>query len=258
MKRYALRTFVALVAALTMVVAIAPAAEARSNTKDKRVLLIHGYDPWGTPTSNCDMWASMESALQAQGFTGPLTSVGYYDNQVACDVSVIPYGSPTAHYAPSGGVHDRYASIRHLGYELAWTIYERYSKHGQTVDVVAHSMGGLITMALRIPVEIIDDCLAFYLGVDLRSWITSSNTRAAMPSTMPSSTRATSRSSSALRCWSLPSLPSALSSSAPTPRRRAWPLPAWCWAHSASRLCIGSCSRGWGPAALAWPTNGCG
>lgn len=145
MKRYALRTFVALVAALTMLVAIAPAAEARTDTKGKRVLLIHGYQPWGTPTSPCDMWGAMESALQAQGITGPMTSVGYYDAQVACDVSVIPYGSTSAHHPPSGGVHDRYVSIRHLGYALAWMIYQRYSRYGETVDVAAHSMGGLIT-----------------------------------------------------------------------------------------------------------------
>lgn len=144
MKRYLSRSVVALVAVLSLLVGLAPAAEARSDTKSKRVLLIHGYQPWGTPTSPCDMWGAMESSLQSQGFTGPLTSVGYYDAQVACDVSVIPYGSATTHYAPSGGVHDRYVSIRHLGYELAWMIHDRYSRYGETVDIVAHSMGGLV------------------------------------------------------------------------------------------------------------------
>jgi hypothetical protein len=144
MKRYLGRSAVALVAAFSLLVGLAPAADARTDTKSKRVLLVHGYQPWGTPTSPCDMWGPMESALQAQGFTGPLTSVGYYDAQVACDVSVIPYGSPSAHYAPSGGVHDRYVSIRHLGYELAWMIHDRYSRYGETVDIVAHSMGGLV------------------------------------------------------------------------------------------------------------------
>jgi hypothetical protein len=138
------RTFVALVAAFTLLVAVAPAADARTDDKTKRVLLIHGYQPWGTPTSPCDMWGPMETALQGQGFTGPLTTVQYYDAQVACDISVIPYGSPTAHHAPSGGKHDRYVSIRHLGYELAWMIHQEYSRHGQTVDIAAHSMGGLI------------------------------------------------------------------------------------------------------------------
>lgn len=143
-KRLLSRSLVALVAAFTMLVAVAPAAEARSDTKDKRVLLIHGYQPWGTPTSPCDMWGSMETALRNQGYTGALTTVQYYDAQVACDVSVIPHGSATKHHAPSGGVHDRYVSIRHLGYELAWMIYDRYSRYGETVDIAAHSMGGLV------------------------------------------------------------------------------------------------------------------
>jgi hypothetical protein len=138
------RALVALVAAFAMLIAVAPAADARTDSKDKRVLLLHGYQPWGTPTSPCDMWGPMETALRAQGYTGELTSVQYYDAQVACDVSVIPHGSASKHHPPSGGVHDRYVSIRHLGYELAWMIYDRYSRNGQTVDVAAHSMGGLV------------------------------------------------------------------------------------------------------------------
>ena len=144
MKRYARRSVVALVATFSMLIVLAPAADARTDTKGKRVLLVHGYQPWGTPTSPCDMWGPMETSLRNQGFTGQLTSVQYYDAQVACDVSVIPYGSASAHYAPSGGVHDRYVSIRHLGYEFAWMVYQRYSRYGETVDIVAHSMGGLI------------------------------------------------------------------------------------------------------------------
>ncbi len=139
------RGAVAVLAACSLLVAMAPAAEARTDTTGKRVLLVHGYDPWGDPTSSCDMWSTYESALSSYGFSGPMTTIGYYDTQVACDVSVIPYGSPSVHQAPSGGVHDRYVEIEHLGYELAWTIYERWSRHGETVDLVAHSMGGLVT-----------------------------------------------------------------------------------------------------------------
>lgn len=139
-----LRFLVALLSVFALFIAVAPSAEARTDTKNKRVLFLHGYDPFGTPTSYCDMWGSMETTLSGLGYTGPFTTVGYYDNQVQCDVSVIPHGSTTKHYPPSGGVHDRYVEIDHLGYEFAWMVYDKYSKFGQTVDVVAHSMGGLV------------------------------------------------------------------------------------------------------------------
>ena len=144
MRSIRLRLLVTVLALAAIGVAVAPAAEARTDNKSTRILMVHGYDPWGDPTSSCDMWNSMESTLKGLGYTGAFTSVGYYDIQVACDVSVIPYGSTSKHYPPSGGVHDRYVNIEHLGYEFAWMVYERYAKYGETVDVVAHSMGGLV------------------------------------------------------------------------------------------------------------------
>jgi hypothetical protein len=166
MKRFMSRSVIALAVAFSLLVAVAPAAGARTDTKDKRVLLLHGYQPWGTPTSPCDMWGPMESSLRAQGFTGQLTTVQYYDAQVACDVSVIPYGSTSAHYAPSGGVHDRYVSIRHLGYEFAWMVHNLYSRNGQTVDIVAHSMGGLVARYAIAQVQRRDPAFPAYLYVE--------------------------------------------------------------------------------------------
>lgn len=67
MKRQAGRILVALVATFTMLVAIASAAEARTDTKDKRVLQLHGYQPWSTRTSPCDTWGPMETSCRARG-----------------------------------------------------------------------------------------------------------------------------------------------------------------------------------------------
>lgn len=49
---------------------------------------------------------------------------------------------PSGHTA--NGKHDRDADIAHLGYHLAWYIYQTYTVHGRTVHVVAHSLGGLM------------------------------------------------------------------------------------------------------------------
>ena len=46
---------------------------------------------------------------------------------------------------PGSTTWDRYVRIEHLGYRLAWMIYTEYSSKGITVDIVSHSMGGLIT-----------------------------------------------------------------------------------------------------------------
>lgn len=40
------------------------------------MVFVHGYDPWGTPTSSCDMWGSMGSVDIGHGdyYTSTSTS----------------------------------------------------------------------------------------------------------------------------------------------------------------------------------------
>lgn len=40
--------------------------------------------------------------------------------------------------------HTGSCDIRHFAYHVAWSIYNKYSSAGESVDVVAHSMGGLV------------------------------------------------------------------------------------------------------------------
>ena len=44
----------------------------------------------------------------------------------------------------ANGHHTADTDIRHLAYHLAWMIYDRYGQYGTPVNIVAHSMGGLI------------------------------------------------------------------------------------------------------------------
>lgn len=91
--------------------------------------------------------------MQAKGYTGPMQTIDYY----ACDsqgANIQSSGDPNAYY-PSGansglfgglkGGNTDSTDIRHISYQLAWYIYNNYSSKGQTVELVAHSMGGLIT-----------------------------------------------------------------------------------------------------------------
>ncbi len=46
--------------------------------------------------------------------------------------------------APEGQRHSRNTDPRHLAFHLAWFLWDTYSKYGIPVDVIAHSLGGLL------------------------------------------------------------------------------------------------------------------
>jgi hypothetical protein len=102
------------------------------------VLMIHGLDaraPYG-------------DVLDRE-----LLTVAYYERDVNCDRPINAYVNPSldnsyfdgvgAHAGTAGG-HTAEAAIEHLGYHLAWFVYSEYSSQGRYVDILSHSMGGLI------------------------------------------------------------------------------------------------------------------
>ena len=90
----------------------------------------------------------MKRKFRDWGHTGPLVTVAYYHGDTHCDHWIGHHGSHSTHYggpgAHDGREHTRSTSIRHLGYHLAWFIWDHYTREGRPIDVVAHSMGGLI------------------------------------------------------------------------------------------------------------------
>jgi triacylglycerol esterase/lipase EstA (alpha/beta hydrolase family) len=140
----ALRTAAVVAATLIASCALAASADARSNNRTKAVYFIHGYE--NGSDANCSQWNDMESKFRQWGWTGDFVEIAYYHNDVNCNNFVDHHGSHSTHF-PSGhfeGSHTEDARIEHLGYHLAWHIYDHYSSAGHYVDVVAHSMGGLI------------------------------------------------------------------------------------------------------------------
>jgi pimeloyl-ACP methyl ester carboxylesterase len=143
---------IAVCAALVMLAPATAGAAYRTNTRDKPIVFVHGYDNDGSvPGFDCAaVWGPMIEKLESLGWTGPFKTVGYYEGDYDCSAvindgrgaSPDDYWSPDGHYADGG--HNREADIRHLAFHLAWWIYNHYSKQGQTVDIVGHSMGGLI------------------------------------------------------------------------------------------------------------------
>lgn len=136
-----------------------PATAARTDTRSKPVLFVHGLDAFGTAGNDCNAtFGKMISQLRAWGYTGTLATVKYYVGDTNCSTSLDGYGSHSTFYprtdAHQSGSHDMDGDIRHLAYHLAWMIYSQYSSRGVTVDLVGHSMGGLIIRsALRYTQE---------------------------------------------------------------------------------------------------------
>lgn len=149
-----------LISLLTPIIAVvgtplfALSAQAATHSNSAPVLFVHGYinNPLCTGGDVSGTFAGAISKLQSRGYAGPTETVAYY----ACDTNganIQSSGNPNA-YFPSGAWHGGWGTaggntnatdIRHISYQLAWYIYDTYSSRGQTVSIVSHSMGGLIT-----------------------------------------------------------------------------------------------------------------
>ena len=145
-----MRARTALVAVLALALVMAPAADARTDNRRKPVVFVHGLDWQGNPGDNCDnTFGDMRRAFRGWGHEGEFTAVKYYEFDEGCDHGINHHGSHGNHYGSGhydGGGHGANTDIRHLGYHFAWYVYAHYSRAGadQPIDVVAHSMGGLI------------------------------------------------------------------------------------------------------------------
>ncbi|MFD0685733.1 esterase/lipase family protein [Actinomadura fibrosa] len=120
----------------TVPILTAPAATAADGTSEA-VYFVHGID-WnhgkaGDAQLNCEStWKASKAALKAHGWTGKMITWGYYAKDTRCTRKT------------NGDLNTR---IQELGRRFAWDVYANYAKNGESVDVVAHSMGGLVVRA---------------------------------------------------------------------------------------------------------------
>lgn len=135
-----------LLVALLGVFTPVPAAEARM----KPVIFIHGLNRSDTAGSNCAKdFTPMRRAFRRWGHDGRFTAVAYYRFDRNCNHWIAHHGRHRRHFGGDAehydaGGHSANTDIRHLGFHLARYIWSHYSKRGREVDVVGHSMGGLI------------------------------------------------------------------------------------------------------------------
>lgn len=120
--------------ALVSIPATANAAPVRSNSQTEPVYFVHGIDFIGDPDSDCSgTWGAAINKFRALGWSGSLYTVGFYSGDRNCSITIARTSQNT--------------SLEELGRLLAWDIYNRHSRYGRSVDLVAHSMGGLIIRA---------------------------------------------------------------------------------------------------------------
>jgi Palmitoyl protein thioesterase len=143
------RAIAACAALLLAGAACADVASARTDNRTKPIVFVHGLDAFGDAGVDCAAtWNTMANRLGQFGHTGTKFTVKYYWGDTNCSGALDAYGSHSTHFprtdAHQAGSHDMDGDIRHLGYHLAWMIYNKWSASGVTIDAVGHSMGGLI------------------------------------------------------------------------------------------------------------------
>lgn len=135
------RPVVVVTVAVAALFVSATPAYARTDTRSKPIVYVHGWS--SSSATDCTMWTSMDNQLRAWGHTGTKMTVKYYSSDSNCTDSLLSYGSHTKHYGSSHTTHNNGTDIRHLAYHLAQMITAKFGSN--PVDIVAHSMGGLIT-----------------------------------------------------------------------------------------------------------------
>ena len=115
----------------------------------KPVVFVHGLDAVGPPGFDCDAWDRQAERLRGMAFKGTFARVAYYYGDTDCGWQIDHHGRHDRHFGDGWGhsedSHDADTRIEHLGYHFAWFLYSHFTNRGRRVDIVAHSMGGLIT-----------------------------------------------------------------------------------------------------------------
>lgn len=142
-------------AAASPALPLPPVPPGGASATDVHVLLLHGLE--GFNQANCedssgtfDRWGGF---LQVNGdnFDGLswprslITTLGYFNGDHSCD----DYLGTDSTYPACQGYYDgneqtNNEDIRHIACRFYWYVYENYTSRGLPVNILAHSMGGII------------------------------------------------------------------------------------------------------------------
>lgn len=112
-----------------------PAFPTLDPSKTRPVLLVHGWSMYDIAKVDCaSRFRPIVRELKQQGFTGPFLTVTYYQASTNCDINLTKYDASIT----------KNSSWKEIGRALSNYVYNNYSRHGQSVDMLGHSMGGLV------------------------------------------------------------------------------------------------------------------
>jgi pimeloyl-ACP methyl ester carboxylesterase len=119
-----------------LVLALAPGSAAAKDV-NRPLVLVHGHK--ADSAVNCDnTWKELMAHYRWYGYRGSFHPVRYYRRDTACTEFYGSGSSPSITNATSD------TRIQDVAKSFAWYVYNRFNRKGVPVNVVAHSMGGLI------------------------------------------------------------------------------------------------------------------
>lgn len=115
------------------------------------VVEIHGFESASSDDCNTVEFPGTKAYLSLHGWTGAVISLGLYTNDTNCDVSVVNWSalhdttdSCALDYEIPGADGTNNEDLRHVACEVDRYLWDNWWSKGWNVDVIAHSMGGLI------------------------------------------------------------------------------------------------------------------
>jgi len=119
--------------------------QARAGSSSAPVLLIHGWNP--NSAQDCDSgseWGTVETYFRNHGVSNA-HSEGFYTGDTNCWDHLNLYDGRCSDWYDSGANNGTVnEDIRHRSCLLAWRIWDYWSQYDTTIEVVAHSMGGIL------------------------------------------------------------------------------------------------------------------
>ena len=104
---------------------------------NRPLILVHGHEADSGVSCN-GTWKDLMAHFRIYGYKGPFYPIEYYKNDTACNT----YYGPGKSLRISSATSD--TPIQQIAKDLAWHVYYINVATGQGVNVVAHSMGGLV------------------------------------------------------------------------------------------------------------------